>query len=94
MSAFSFISTNAALFCAVFFVTSCANVGNETADINDCRNMAYANPNDSVGNSDYAKFSQCKAEKNALRADENNKETAFIWVEFFVDLFAPSDSAN
>ncbi|AAZ28324.1 hypothetical protein [Colwellia psychrerythraea] len=90
-SSFGSISIKATLLCAVFLVTSCASVGNESADINECRKIAYGNQNDSLSNDADAIFSQCQAKKDALRADANKKETTFIWVEFLLDLFVPSN---
>ncbi|TWX65997.1 hypothetical protein ESZ36_17015 [Colwellia demingiae] len=93
-SSFGSISIKIILLCAVFLVTSCASVGNESDDINECRELAYSNHNDSLNNDDDAIFSQCKAKKDVLRADASKKETTFIWVEFFLDLFVPSNSPN
>ncbi|KGJ86776.1 hypothetical protein [Colwellia psychrerythraea] len=94
MSSFETVSVKTALLCAVFLVTSCASVGNESADINDCRKIAYGDHYELLGNDANVIFSQCKVKKDALRADANKKETTFIWVEFFLDLFVPSNSPN
>jgi hypothetical protein len=88
------ILIKATLLCGVLLVTSCANVGNESADITECRKIAYGSHSDSLGNDAEAIFSQCKAKKNALRAEANEKETTFVWAEFFLGLFVSSDSPN
>lgn len=90
-SSFGSISIKATLLCALFLVTSCASVGNESADINECRKIAYGNHNDSLTADADAIFSQCKAKKDALRADANKKETTFIWIDFFLDLFVANN---
>jgi len=90
-SFFGSTSIKAALLCALFIITSCASVGNESADVNECRKIAYGKHNDSLTADADAIFSQCKAKKNALRAKANKKETTFIWVEFFLDLFLDSN---
>lgn len=93
-TSFETISIKTTLFCVVFLLTSCANVGNESDDISECRKLAYGNQNDSLNNDDDAIFYRCQAKKDVLRADANKKETTFIWVEFFLDLFGPSNSPN
>ena len=90
-SFFGATSIKAALLCALFLTTSCASVGNESADINECRKIAYGKHNDSFTADADAIFSQCKAKKDALRAKDKKKETTFIWVEFFLDLFVDSN---
>jgi hypothetical protein len=82
------------LLCGALLVTACANVGNGSADINDCRKIAYGSHSDALGNDSETRFSQCKAKKQAMRADENTQETTFIWLEFFLHLFVPSDPSN
>jgi hypothetical protein len=86
-SFFGSTTIKAALLCSLFIITSCASVGNESADINECRKIAYGKHNDSLTADADAIFSQCKAKRDALRAKANKKETTFIWVEFFLDLF-------
>jgi len=90
-SFFGSTSIKAALLCVLFIITSCASVGNEPADINECRKIAYGKHNDSLTADAGAIYSQCKAKKDALRAKANKKETTFIWVEFFLDLFVDSN---
>ena len=93
-SSFRTLSINATLLCAVFLVTSCASVGNESAAVNECRKIAYGSNNDALDSSADAIFSQCKSQKEALRADANKKETTFTWIEFFLDLFVPDNSPD
>ena len=90
-SSFGSISIKATLLCAVFLVSSCASVANESDDINECRELAYGNHNDSLTADADAIFSQCKAKKDSLRAEANKKETTFIWIDFFLDLFVASN---
>jgi hypothetical protein len=79
---------------ALSLVTACANLGDKSADTDDCREIAYSKQNESIRSSADNTFSQCQRQKDALREDVNSQESTFLWVEFFLDLFVSSHSAN
>ena len=91
---FESISIKVFLLCASFLISSCASVGDESADINECRKIAYGKLNNPAANSADTIYSKCKSKKDALRASANKEETIFIWIEFLWNLFVPSNSPN
>jgi hypothetical protein len=88
------ISIKVFLLCASFLISSCASVGDESADINECRKIAYGKQNNPSANSADAIYSKCISKKDALRASANNVETTFIWIEFFLYIFFTYNSTN
>jgi hypothetical protein len=91
---FESISIKAILLCASLLISSCASVGDESADINECRKIAYGKQNNPSANSADAIYSKCKSKNDALRASANKRETTFIWIEFVLNLFVPNNSPN
>lgn len=86
------VVTKAIVLVTACLITSCAIQGSESADISECRKIAYGNHSDTLKPNAEQVFSQCSAEKKALRAKANSEETTAIWLEFLFELFAEPSS--
>lgn len=82
------------LIFGVLLMTSCANMGDKSADTQECREHAYGKNNETLGGSVDTIFCQCLRKKAAMRAEANKRENAHAWLDFFGEVFFSSKSAN
>lgn len=78
----------------MLLISACSNNINESADLNECREVAYGSHNDAIANNSDGIFSECSSKKEALRAEAQKKENVDNWFDFLEVLFGLGKSSN
>ena len=72
---------------ALSLLSSCANLGDESKDTDECRKIAYGKNSEPLAGSVKNVFSECQRQKESLRKDKNERANTDSWIDFFEELF-------
>jgi hypothetical protein len=75
-------------------LTSCANLGDESKDTDECRKIAYGKNSEPLTGSVKNIYSECQRKKESLRKEENKRKNTDSWIDFFGELFFSSKSSK
>ncbi|TKB46371.1 hypothetical protein [Thalassotalea mangrovi] len=74
-------------------ILACAAIGDNSADIDECRAIAYTSSDDS-GHGAVATFDSCMAVKDKQRKEHQRQETMQLWANYFFDLIIDNDEED